>query len=581
MNADKRRWLTACLFCAMAMPLWAADAVVMKAMRDELARSMERLKEAQLDTPYFIAYRVRERQTQFAAATLGSLLQSNASHSRWFAVEVRVGSAALDNTNFLSAGFQPFVGAVQLPLDSDYQEMRRNMWLSTDAAFKQAVENLARKRSALQNRNRTEDLPDFSPRKPATGADDRGTVTAPRAEMERLARELSAVFRNQPAVYNSQVSTGMVNTTDYYVNSEGSWFTRTVPQVVVNGEAGTQAEDGLPLEDYYAIYARDWKSLPPREELLARTRELGDRVVRLRDAPLLERYNGPVLFEAQAAAEIFGQAFAPRLLAARRPFSDNPNVERAVASVESPFLDKLGSRVLPDFLSVSDDPTATLREGTLLYGGYQIDDDGIPAAARVLVENGELKTLLATRVPIRGLAEGSGNRRGPAAMPSNVIVTASKGLEEKELRAEFLKLVAKRGREFGVVVRRVGNPAFRFQRELLASLEAGNRGEDRVEPAILAYKLYPDGREELIRNAQLAGVSAAAFRDIVAVSQTASVYTAPFNSRGAGFSLSGGTTPNDVSVPLVSWVVPSLVLDDVTVRKPGGEIPKPPIVPRP
>ena len=553
----------------------------MRAMRDELARSMEQLKEAKLDTPYFIAYRVRERQTQFASATLGSLLQSNSSHSRWFAVEVRVGSAAMDNTNFVSGGFQPFTGSVQLPLDSNYEEMRRDMWLATDAAYKQAVENLARKRSALQNRNRTEDLPDFSSRKPATGTDERPSASIPRAEMERLVRELSAVFRNEPAVHNSQVSGGILNTTDYYVNSEGSWFTRTVPQVVLNGEAGTQAADGLPLEDYYVVYARDWKSLPPREDLLARTRQLTERLARLREAPLLERYNGPVLFEAQAAAEIFGQAFAPRLLAARRPFSDNPNLERAVATVESPFLDKLGSRVLPDFLSVSDDPIATLRNGAPLFGGYQQDDDGIPAAPKTLIENGELKTLLTTRVPVRGISESSGNRRGPSAMPSNLIVTTTKGLEEKELRAEFLKLVAKRGREFGVVVRRVGNPAFRFQRDLMASLEAGNRGEDRVEPAILAFKVYPDGREELIRNAQLAGVSAAAFRDIVAVSQTAPVYNAPFNSRGAGFSLSGGTTPNDVTVPLVSWVVPSMVLDDVTVRKPAGEIPKPPIASKP
>lgn len=571
-------WLLAIL---CAVPLWAADDVVMKAMRDELARSVERLKDAQLDTPYFIAYRVRERQTQFSAATLGSLLQSNRSHSRWFAVEVRVGTAALDNTNFVSSGFQPFVGTVQLPLDSDYQELRRNMWLSTDAAFKQAVENLARKRSALQNRNRTEDLPDFSPRKPATGTDERPAATVPLVEMERLVRDLSAVFRNQPGVDNSQVSAGIINATDYYVNSEGSSFTRTVPQVVVNGEAGTQAADGMPLEDYYVFYARDWKSLPSRDALLAQTHELTDRLARLRDASPLERYNGPVLFEAQAAAEIFAQAFAPRLLAARRPFSDNPNVERAVAAVESPFLDKLGSRVLPDSLSVTDDPTATLRDGAVLFGGYQLDDDGIRAERKTLVENGELKTLLATRVPVRGIAEGSGNRRGSSAMPSNLIVTAAKGLDEKELRAEFLKLVAKRGREFGVVVRRVGNPAFRFQRELMATLEAGNRGEDRVEPAILAFKIYPDGREELIRNAQLAGVSAAAFRDIVAVSQTAPVYTAPFSSRGVGFSVVGGTTPNDVSVPLVSWVVPSMILDDVTVRKPAGEIPKPPLVPRP
>ena len=43
------------------------------------------------------------------------------------------------------------------------------------------------------------------------------------------------------------------------------------------------------------------------------------RLAGLREVAPAERYNGPVLFEGQAAAELFAQGFAPRLLASRIP----------------------------------------------------------------------------------------------------------------------------------------------------------------------------------------------------------------------------------------------------------------------
>src|SRR5256886_10039614 len=151
-------------------------------------------------------------------------------------------------------------GGALLPLDDQYQEVRRQLWLATDGAYKRAVEQLAQKRAALQNQTRAEHLPDFAKEPPAVLTD---VVPAPpldRAAAEALVRGLSAAFRAFPEVYSSGVSwsAGVVRTR--YLNSEGSAFTRSSPWLVLRIHAATQAVDGMPLGDVVTLYG----GAPPR-----------------------------------------------------------------------------------------------------------------------------------------------------------------------------------------------------------------------------------------------------------------------------------------------------------------------------
>lgn len=569
-----KKYAAACALL-MAASLHAADDVLLKAMRDEMDRSMAQLRLENLDKPYFIAYRAQETSTMSASASFGSLLSSTENRTRAFTVEIRVGDYALDNTNFLSPGPGAFgVGSARLPLEDNYKEIRRQIWLATDGAYKKAVEDLGKKRSALQNRNRTDALPDFSKEQAATVTEPAAPLAVNRAEAEKMVRELSALFRNSPQVSTSTVSWNAVSNRRLYINSEGTSFTRTVPQVTFTVLAGAFAADGMPLQDFLAAYGRSMEELPKKDELAAGIREMGERLARLREAPLLDRYNGPVLFEGQAAAEIFSQAFAPRLLAVRRPISDNAQMERAASQSENPFLDKLGSRVLPDFLSVEDNATRKEFQGARLMGWFPVDDEGVTSRETKLIEQGFLKTLLSTRNPVRGIKGSSGSRRGAGPAPSNLIVTAEKGLSDQELKDQFLKVIGQRNKEFGIVIRRMGNPAMRALRD--ASFAAPGGEGSPVEGAILAYKVFPDGHEELIRNAAVTGINPAAFKDILAASATQNVYTAPFSGRtGVGqVVFDGGTS-------IVSFAVPSLLFEDVTVTKPRGDIAKPPVAKHP
>lgn len=540
-------------------------------MHDELDRSTQQLHLENLEKPYFISYRVIDFDNTNVSASFGALNSSHQGRSRSLSVEVRVGSYKLDNTNFASFGFdmssmvQMFNGNSQLPLDDNYKELRRQIWLATDATYKKAVEDFSKKKAALQNKVDTEDTADFTQETPVTIAMDAAPVHADRAPREAMARTLSGLFRQMPDVYTSTVSLSASNSYIRYINSEGTSYTRREPRVTFNARASTQTVDGTPLEDFVWVYARSLSGLPSANELGSRVQALGQELKDLRAASEIENYNGPVLAEGDAAAQLFEWAFVPNLLGARPPITDNQmgSLMGRNALQENPFLDKVGAKVLPDFLSVTDNATLTEYKGVTLAGWCKVDEDGVPTREMKLVENGILKTLLTTRDPVRGFDHSSGSRHAGQAAPSNLFVITDSGLSQADLRARFLAMVKARNKEYGIVVRRMRN----------------------ARQPVMAWKVFPDGREELIRGTQFSGLNAAAFKEIVAASKEQNILTVNRRPSAAnsiavftgGFALGG---EDEASAP-VTLAVPSLLFDDVTLHKVRGETPKPPVTPHP
>lgn len=556
--------------CVAASHAQVVNDTVLKAMHDELDRSMKQLRLENLEKPYFISYRVLDSDDTSVSASFGALTSSSHGRSRRINVEVRVGSYELDNSNFVSFGFEMsgvtavFNGNAQLPLDDDYNELRRQIWLATDATYKKAVQDLAKKRAALQNTVDTEQTSDFTKETPLQISLDAPVVQVDVAKWESTARGLSGLFRQMPDIYTSSVSFWAGNSYVRYINSEGTSYTRREPAITFNARATTQAPDGTPLEDFVWLYARSLDELPSADELAVRVRALGQRLKDIRATSKIENYNGPVLVEGDAAPQIFEFAFVTDLLGIRRPLMDSQAAMLMQRSSpgENPFLDKIGARVLPDFLSVTDNPTLSEYKGVRLAGTCKVDEDGVPTRETILVENGILKTLLTTRDPVRGFDHSSGSRHAGQAAPSNLFVIARNGLSNSDLRAKFLVMVKERNREYGLVVRRM---------------------RTSQQPLVIA-KLYLDGHEEQIHGVQFAGLNAAAFKDIAAASSDQNILTVSrrpsqnaLNISLAGIELGGedeGWTP-------VSLAAPSFVFDDVTVHMIRGETPKPPIAPHP
>jgi hypothetical protein len=536
------------LLAAMALPApaRAADDVVMKAMRDELDRSMKQLQLEQLQKPYFISYRVQDRTSLDTSATFGALLAGSLARGRFLTVQVRVGDYQSDNSNFMTYPPQAngLTETVLLPLDDDYQELRRQIWLATDTAYKAALEMLSRKRGALENRKARENLPDFSKEPPVTSLEPFAPIKMDLTQAEAQVKSLSTLFRQAPEIYTSTVSLSLTDTRSWYLNSEGSTITAETPAATFVAMAQTQAVDGTMLPDWVMVSARSGEALPQEAELAARIRTMADRLTRLRHAPVVDRYIGPVLFEGPGGGEAFSQVFAPKLMAMRTPASDNPQMEAYAAQNVSKFQERLGSRVLPTSMSVVDDPTQTSYQGTPLLGSHVADDEGVRARPTTLIESGHLKTLLNTRDPVSGIPQSTGSFRVFGPQPSNLMITTTEGVSEQELKDQFLSMVRQRNKEFGVMVRGVGHEV---------------------------DKVYPDGHEELMRLGQFDGLDDTAFKDLAAASRELTVYSLPYAAYG------GRLYPGQTGAPLVSFVAPSLLFEELTLKPATGELPRLPL----
>src|SRR6185312_14623611 len=93
--------------------------------------------------------------------------------------------------------------------------------------------------------------------------------------------------------------------------------------------------------------------------------ELAEHVKALVHAPLGEAYSGPVLFEPAAAAQLMAQLLGDNLDVPRKPLAD---VGRNVRFTPSELETKIGSRILPDWMDVIDDPNLTEYKGQPLIG---------------------------------------------------------------------------------------------------------------------------------------------------------------------------------------------------------------------
>lgn len=573
----------------MAAP---GDDVLMRAMKDELERSMKKLQLEKLQKPYFISYKIVDTETKAAAATFGALTESTDRRTRLLAVEVRVGDYARDNTNFFTMRFGP-AGVVRVfadqgintPLDDDYDEIRRQLWLATDSAYKQALDDYAKKTAVLANRNRTDDAPDFSKEAALKDEERPAAVAAKLEEASALVKELSGMFRTAKGIDNSAVRLTVTNTTTRFLNTEGTSYVRVAPLVHFNVSADTQAADGLPVTDSDSVYARSWAELPAKAALAERVNAIQKRLIGVREAKLVERYTGPVLFTGAAAAELMAQTLAPALVGLPRLVVEDQRFENVFGSDAGGLRERLGARILPAFLSVTDDASAKEFDGQALFGGYQVDEDGVRSRANVVVERGVFKSLLSSRALVAGASASTGNRRTAGTMPSNLLVRAANGVTEEELKQKLIAAVKERGLEYGILVKRMGNPtAPRPQNRMrMISVTIGGAGGGggalQVEPVVEAYQVYPDGREVLVRNLGIAGMNLGNWKDVTAAANRATVYTGAYrNNRQNPFQLGAAIFTN---TPLVSLAVPSMLFEELVLQRPVGEAPKTPFAGHP
>ena len=593
--------LSAALSCGTAARAQALqdNDQTLRAMRDEMARAKTRLELkipniAQPVRPYYIEYRLLDLDVREVVAEFGTLLASTHTRNRFMNVVARVGSYRRDSSNFVSEdSFRGFIGPTgSVGIDRDYDSLRQDLWIATDQAFKEAVETYSRKEAYLSSLARPSDIDDFAKAEPVQLIEPLETPDWTNRNWDQEARDTSAALRAFPQIYESRVTYYLLYATEYLLTSEGSEIRQNRRFAAIEAGMNALANDGMPLNHFYATYAPRAADLPGVDAVRKGLNVTGSELMAMRAAPPAQDYTGPVLFEARAAAPLLAQVLGPALNGARPPVSFTPMMEQLLTGLggKSDWVTRLGARVLPSSITLVDDPGAKDFHGTPLLGGYAVDSEGVRAQKVTLVENGNLKSELMSRRPGPDFDHSNGHGRAAFlndAKPtmSNLFFTATETLSPAELKRKFLEACRAEKLSYCLVVREMDNPVLSLLHqedfsELLASFGGGAGTGDRLP--LVVFRLYPeDGREEMIRGARISGLGTRNLRNVAGIGNDNFAYNY-MQSQSNGFAGTAlgafGSAQNGLPAAAVA---PSLFFEELEVRGARGEPKRLPLLPPP
>ena len=529
---------------------------VLTALQEELGRSMSALSKGDPGV-YFISYGVADREYSEVSGSNGALLSSSDNRGRWLEVQTRVGNYQLDDTHKLGDRQPSWTSpGSTVALDDDIPVLRREIWRETDRQYRAASEALIKVRTSQQVQVQTAEgaAPDFSHETPHTSIGARVEIRVDRRPWEERVRKYTAEFSKSPAVLNSIATFTALAMNQYQVNSEGTSLAFGQIHYRLELYVQSKAPDGMDINRYANFDWLDPKDAPDDKTVLARVHTMIEETQALDQAPLVDPYAGPALLTGRAAAVFFHEVFGHRAEGFRQKDINEGQT----------FTSKVGEKILPDFISIKDDPTEAQFAGQMLLGHYSFDDEGVPSRTVSLVDHGVLKTFLMSRSPLVNIPNSNGHGRRqlgfvPEARQGNLIVSSTRTLTNAQLRQKLVELIKQQGKPFGLL-----------NDDIAGGFTFTGRGQPQIFQVLplVVYKVYPDGRpDELVRGVDIVGTPLLALTKIVATGDTPEVFN-------------GYCGAESGSVP-VSAVAPAILTSEMEVQKKETSTDKPPILPPP
>ncbi|MEP7234657.1 MAG: metallopeptidase TldD-related protein [Ignavibacteriota bacterium] len=536
-----------------------AITVIDKAVTDELQRSKEQLKLNGLIDPFFISYTVTDNNRLDINASFGALTRSAYNHQRQLNLRLLINNYQLNDENFDGGGGGIFGGGNQmdlsLPLDDDYNTIRRAFWLATDDLFKGANETFTKKKAALERKQMTDedrDLPDFAKAPKVEISEPPIDVTLDKAKLEKLIRDISAVFIQFKPIQNSNVSLSFNNTYEFLKNTEGTNIRKPMTTCDLTVQASAQAaDDGEPLSLAFTLSAANPDDLPSPKDLLDRTEKLAHDLVTLTTAPKFgeNEYTGPVLFEGDAGSDFFSDQVLSKLSAQREDVLGGGSVFSLVSKGAS-FQKKINTRILPVSITIKDEPLLKSKVKSSYLGNYSVDEEGVVPTEMTLVENGILKTLYMSRTPTKEVKEPNGHSRplsggigaGSSPGPGIVEITDKKALKSADLRKELLKRAKENGYEFAFIVRSMQKGTLLFSEGMSNFGDMLESGKS-LSPSLLYKVSVKDGSETPIRGVEISIPTTRDLREILTSKEIVTKNMGLSSGSGGGFFSSGAKVP--------------------------------------
>jgi len=569
------------LFCLfLVKPLLSQESPIFKAMQDEMKRTTGKLKLQKEKPPYYVSYKIVDEKNISIQGELGAIVSDHSDHNRYLVVDLRVGKYDFDNTNFLespeySYSFGQSGGSENLPLDDDYDAIRQKIWLATDEQYKAAIDLLAKKKSAIEHKQIKDTIADFSRVSPDYYIESAKNISLDRNEWLTNIKTISNIFRGYPKIQTSGANFSFQLATIYFLDSDGNKYVKNDINTILEVSANTQTTDGISLTDNVTFSGHIPLDLPVLSSMIQKVNAMADTLSLLTTAAEEKDYTGPVMFTSMAAPELFFEIIGKGLSDTRKPIYEDEGMAQMVSEQTGFLADKIGKEVLPKSFSVFDDPKLNSNNGMTLYGKYAIDDQGIKPEKIDLVKNGKLLTLPMSRTPNKEIKKSNGHGRYIGGQIrntiSNLIIKSDQTTEN--LDTTFISYLKQKDLEYGIVVTQLAFQMPKSRDEMMDEFAMYFGGSNRETPLIseplIAYRLYQDGKKELIRGLKFDAVTPMILKDIIAAGKDEIVYNFVYKER---FSSS--------YLPL-SVTAPSVILEKMIMTSNEAKAKKPPYLKHP
>jgi len=525
---------------------------ILAVLKAENQREMEALKKEK-DRAYYLAYQLVEQRVVSLEAEGGALITDSDDSARNVDVEVRVGTPELDNTRALASDDNglnsPLTRRGVVPFGDDKQALTNALWLETDRRYREAVTALGYVRqdqSTLKNRA---NAPDFSPAPPEVYVEAPARLQFDKKQwIERIKRCSAKALKGTA----TRASCGVVFqlNTAWLVNSEGSQIQLSWTSAQLSVSVGVKAEDGQNLSRLEQRFGRQPADLPGDGEVDKLIATVNKDLDALHDAPIAEPYVGPAILEGRASGVFFHEVFGHRIEGHRQKDTTGGQT----------FASYVGKDIAPEWLSVYDDPQIQTLNGAQLNGFYRFDDEGVRAQLVKLIDKGKLVGFNMGRNPIKGFPKSNGHGRRSPGLPAvarqgNLVVAVERSVPRVELEKMLVEEIKRQKRPYGMIFTDISGG--------FTNTSAFAPQAFKVNP-VMSYRLYPNGKKELVRGVDISGTPLVALQSIRGASREIETFNGVCGAES-------GWVP-------VSASAPSLLLEKIEVEKGYVAPDRPPVL---
>ncbi|OGC38758.1 hypothetical protein A2Y85_05770 [candidate division WOR-3 bacterium RBG_13_43_14] len=532
----------------------------LQTLKEELTRAYKVLGKVQPVPAYFLQYELWQKREVYLNSSIGAIFFDYDQNNAYVDIDVRVGSARLDNTHeirgnddFDYASWIP--KTMEVPVDQNPDGLKALLWIETDRTFKDAQERYTKIQAERQVKvTETDTSPDFSSAPAVKYNEETKEINIDLEYWCQRLNTLSMRFKAHSWIYSSAVSLRANSETRCIVNTDGTMIKESRLAYRFSIYAATMADDGMDLYLSQSFIAYTPEKLPDDMTITAEIDTLIERLSALRNAPLVEPYIGPAILLNRASGVFFHEIFGHRIEGHRQKSEFEGQT----------FTRKVNEQILPEFISVYDDPTMQVFNNKDLNGHFRYDDEGVAAQKVVVVERGVLKNFLLSRSPIKNfpISNGHGRRehgRNVVSRQGVLYIKSDKETSFDNLRQALIEECKKQNKEYGLIFYDISGGFTQTGR--------GGTQTFKVIP-LFVERIYVDGRpDEVVRGVDIVGTPLLSFSKIVLT--------------GDDYDVFNGTCGAESGWVPVSAISPSIFVSEIEVEKKAKGQEKPPILPAP